>query len=87
MEYGREYARRPSGGAGWVVLLLVGLALLLRFGGSQPIVELREKTAEVWAQWDYSGTLETLGRDISGEGQDLTDFSRKIFGFEREPAQ
>ncbi len=83
MKYGREYARRPSAGGGWVVILLAGLALLLRFGGSQPIVELREKAAEVWRQWDYSEALETLGRSFSGEEEDSAAavFSRQILGF------
>ena len=82
MQYGREYARRPGGG--WVVILLAGLALLLRFGGSQPIVELREKAAAVWAEWDYAGAIEDLGKSVFGEGGEppaAAVFGRQILGF------
>lgn len=82
MQYGREYARRPRGG--WIVVVLAGLALLLRFGGSQPIVELREKAAEVWARWDYAGAVETLGRSVFGEEGEppaAAVFGRQILGF------
>ena len=48
MKYGREYAWHSGGRGGWLVVLLVGLALLIAYGGSEPIVELRE---ELLAEW------------------------------------
>ena len=64
MKYGREYARRPSGGGGWLLVLALGLALLIGYGGSESIVELREEIAEICNSLDNADALETLGRSF-----------------------
>lgn len=83
MRYGREYAWRPGGrGRGWLLLLTAALALLIAFGGSEPIVALREQLLETWRQWDYGEALETLGRSFSGqESSAVAVFGRQILGF------
>ena len=84
MKYGREYARRPSGGGGWLLVLALGLALLIGYGGSESIVALRGQIAEVWNSLDYGDALETLGRSLSGaEGQPgaVAVFGQQILGF------
>ena len=76
MKYGREYAwRSDRGGRGWVLVLLVGLVLLIAYGGSEPIVELREEL-------NYEEALETLGRSFSGrEESAVATFGQQILGF------
>lgn len=83
MKYGREYAWRPGGrGRGWLLLLAMGLALLIAYGGSEPIVTLRQRLLEAWQQWDYGEALETLGRSFSGEeGSAVAVFGQQILGF------
>lgn len=84
MKYGREYVRRPSGGGGWLLVLALGLALLIGYGGSESIVALREEIAEIWNSLDYGDALETLGRSFSGEeGQPgaVAVFGQQILGF------
>jgi hypothetical protein len=83
MKYGREYAwRSDRGGRGWALVLLVGLVLLIAYGGSEPIVELREELLAVWAQLDYEAALETLGRSFTGEGGSaVAVFGQQILGF------
>ena len=85
MKYGREYAwRSDRGGRGWALVLLVGLVLLIAYGGSEPIVELREQILSAWEQLDYEDALETLGRSFSGVEADkdtVAVFSQQILGF------
>ena len=84
MKYGREYAWHSGGRSGWLVVLLVGLALLIAYGGSEPIVELREQILSAWEQLDYEDALETLGRSFSGVEADkdtVAVFSQQILGF------
>ena len=84
MKYGREYAWRSGGHGGWLVVLLVGLALLIAYGGSEPIVELREQILSAWEEMDYEDALETLGRSFSGVEADkdtVAVFSQQILGF------
>ena len=84
MKYGREYAWHSGGRRGWLVVLLVGLALLIAYGGSEPIVELREQILSAWEQLDYEDALETLGRSFSGVEADkdtVAVFSQQILGF------
>ncbi len=83
MKYGREYAWRPGGGRGrFLVLLAAALALLIAYGGSEPIVALREQLLAAWQQWDYGAALETLGRSFSGqEGDTVAVFGQRILGF------
>ena len=84
MKYGREYAWRSRGRGGWLLVLLMGLVLLITYGGSEPIVELREQILSVWEQLDYEEALETLGRSFSGveaEKDTVAVFSQQILGF------
>ena len=84
MKYGREYAWHSGGRGGWNLVLMVGLALLIAYGGSEPIVELREQILSVWEQLDYEEALETLGRSFSGVEADkdtVAVFSQQILGF------
>ena len=84
MKYGREYGWHSGGHGGWLVVLLVGLALLIAYGGSEPIVELREQILSAWEQLDYEDALETLGRSFSGVEADkdtVAVFSQQILGF------
>lgn len=85
MKYGREYAWHSNGGrGGWLLLLMIGLALLIAYGGSEPIVELREQILTVWEQLDYEEALETLGRSFSGVEADkdtVAVFGQQILGF------
>ena len=84
MKYGREYAWHSGGRRGWLIVLLVGLALLIAYGGSEPIVELREQILSAWEQLDYEDALETLGRSFSGVEADkdtVAVFSQQILGF------
>lgn len=84
MKYGREYAWHSGGHGGWLIVLLVGLALLIAYGGSEPIVELREQILSAWEQLDYEDALETLGRSFSGVEADkdtVAVFSQQILGF------
>ena len=83
MKYGREYAWHTGrGGGGWALVLIVGLALLIAYGGSEPIVELREELLAVWARFDYAEALETLGRSFSAEdGNAVAVFGQQILGF------
>lgn len=84
MKYGREYAWHSGGRGGWFVVLLVGLALLIAYGGSEPIVELREQILSAWEEMDYEDALETLGRSFSGVEADkdtVAVFSQQILGF------
>ena len=84
MKYGREYTWHSGGRGGWLIVLLVGLALLIAYGGSEPIVELREQILSAWEQLDYEDALETLGRSFSGVEADkdtVAVFSQQILGF------
>ena len=84
MKYGREYAWHSGGRRGWLIVLLVGLALLIAYGGSEPIVELREQILSAWEEMDYEDALETLGRSFSGVEADkdtVAVFSQQILGF------
>lgn len=84
MKYGREYAWHSSGRGGWLLVLVIGLALMIAYGGSEPIVELREQILSVWEQLDYEEALETLGRSFSGveaEKDTVAVFSQQILGF------
>ena len=84
MKYGREYAWHSGGHGCWLVVLLVGLALLIAYGGSEPIVELREQILSAWEEMDYEDALETLGRSFSGVEADkdtVAVFSQQILGF------
>ena len=83
MKYGREYAWHTGrGGGGWALVLIVGLALLIAYGGSEPIVELREELLAVWSRFDYAEALETLGRSFSaGDGNAVAVFGQQILGF------
>ena len=84
MKYGREYAWHSGGRVGWLIVLLVGLALLIAYGGSEPIVELREQILSAWEEMDYEDALETLGRSFSGVEADkdtVAVFSQQILGF------
>ena len=84
MKYGREYAWDSGGCGGWILVLMVGLALLIAYGGSEPIVELREQILSAWEQLDYEEALETLGRSFSGVEADkdtVAVFSQQILGF------
>ncbi len=79
MAYRRE---EPKGGKGWFVVFVVGLVLLIAYGGSEPIVELRETILAVWQAWDYEEALETLGRSFTGEaGEAVAVFGQQILGF------
>jgi len=72
------------GRGGWLLLLVLGLALLIAYGGSEPIVELREQILAVWEQLDYEEALETLGRSFSGVEADkdtVAVFGQQILGF------
>ncbi len=63
-------------------MLLVGLVLLIAYGGSEPIVELREELLAVWEQLDYEEALEALGRNFTGEdGSAVAVFGQQILGF------
>ena len=65
-------------------MLLVGLALLIAYGGSEPIVELREQILSAWEQLGYEDALETLGRSFSGVEADkdtVAVFSQQTLGF------
>ena len=63
-------------------MLLVGLVLLIAYGGSEPIVELREELLAVWAQLDYEEARESLGRSFTGEdGSAVAVFGQQILGF------
>ena len=53
MKYGREYAWRPTGGRGWLLVVALALVLLISYGGSEPIVELRERIVNAWEALDY----------------------------------
>ena len=82
MKYGREYAWRPTGGRGWLLVLALALVLLIAYGGSEPIVELREHILESWSELDYEQALETLGRSFTGEaGEAAAVFGQQILGF------
>ena len=82
MKYGREYAWRPTGGRGWLLVAVLALVLLISYGGSEPIVELRERIVNAWEALDYEEALETLGRSFSGEvGETAAVFGQQILGF------
>ncbi|MBQ4578705.1 MAG: hypothetical protein IJA84_06540 [Clostridia bacterium] len=67
-----------------LVLALV-LVLLISYGDSEPIVELRERIVSAWEELDYEEALETLGRSFSGEtGEAAAVFGRQILGFGEE---
>ncbi len=72
----------PKGGKGWFAVFLAALALLIAYGGSEPIVELRESIRDVWQAWDYEEALKTLGRTFTGEtGEAVAVFGQQILGF------
>lgn len=82
MKYGREYAQRPSGGRGWVLTVILALVLLISYGGSEPIVALRERIVSAWEGLNYEEALETLGRSFSGgEDSAAAVFGQQILGF------
>ena len=82
MKYGREYAQRPSGGRGWVLTVILALVLLISYGGSEPIVALREHIVAAWEELNYEEALETLGRSFSGrEESAVATFGQQILGF------
>lgn len=65
-------------------MFLVALALLIGYGQSDSIVELRESIQDVWQQLNYEEALETLGRSFSGENGEpgaVAVFGQKILGF------
>ena len=65
-----------------MLVLAVALVLLISYGGSEPIVELRERILDAWEELDYEDALETLGRSFSGEvGETAAVFGRQILGF------
>lgn len=82
MKYGREYAWRPTGGRGWLLVAAFALVLLISCGGSDPVTELRERIVSAWEELDYEAALETLGRSFSGEvGETAVVFGQQILGF------
>ena len=87
MKYGREYAWRSSGKGGWILILVLGFALLIAYGNSEPIVELREQILSVWEQLNYEEALETLGRSFSMDEDKknaVAVFGQEILGFTSE---
>ena len=84
MKYGRDYAWRSTGGGKGLLVLILAAGLLIAYGNSEPIVELRQQIVDVWQRLDYDEALETLGRSFSGEaGQDnaVAVFGQQILGF------
>ena len=85
MKYGRAYAWRSNGGrSGWLLMVVLAIALLIAYGGSEPIVALRQEIISAWQQLDYEEALETLGRSFSGLEADrdtVAVFGQQILGF------
>ena len=85
MKYGREYARRPSGsGSGLLLILILSAALVIGYGESAALVELRQTIADLWDGFAYEEALETLGRSFVGENGEpgvVMVFSQQILGF------
>ena len=65
----------------WLGLTLA-LVLLISYGGSEPIVALRERIVAAWEELNYEEALETLGRSFSGgEESAVATFGQQILGF------
>ena len=87
MKYGREYAWHSNGRGGWLLVLVLVLALLITHGKSEPIAELREQILSVWEELNYEEALETLGRSFSMEEDKknaIAVFGQEILGFTAE---
>ena len=66
------------------MILVLALALLIAYGNSEPIVELREHILSVWTELNYEDALETLGRSFSLESDKknaIAVFGQEILGF------
>ena len=65
-----------------MLVLTAALVLLVAYGGSEPLVALRERIVEAWESMRYEEALETLGRSFSGEaGNAAAVFGQQILGF------
>lgn len=63
-------------------MVVLALVLLISYGGSEPIVEIREQILSAWETLDYEEALETLGRSFSGgEDSAAAVFGQQILGF------
>lgn len=70
-----------------MLILVLGFALLIAYGNSEPIVELREQILSVWEQLNYEEALETLGRSFSMDEDKknaVAVFGQEILGFTLE---
>lgn len=87
--YGSTYGKRQQrrGGGGWLFLLLLAVLMILRFGGSQRLVDFRESAQSFFQERiggiDYEEALETLGRsfsDLRNEDSAVSVFGREVLG-------
>ena len=70
-----------------MLILVLGFALLIAYGNSEPIVELREQILSVWEQLNYEEALETLGHSFSMDEDKknaVAVFGQEILGFTSE---
>lgn len=69
------------------MVLVLAFALIIAYGNSEPIIELREHILSVWSGFDYEEALETLGRSFSLEEEKknaIAVFGQEILGFTAE---